>query len=522
MGFIVFYLFLSLTGSIGTAIYLAYHRERLKLKKLNSRERWIAVLEKFARAMREPATKRHWAPQFECASRERIREIQQEKLAAMIPYLYEHGRFYRAKFKAAKLKPADIKTLADLPKFPVTTKDEMARDVAAHRPWGTYTPIDDKTWRNRGWMIFSTSGTTATPRSFRYTALDAELWATTSARALYAMGVRAGDSALTCTNYNPHVFFWSIHHAFNLMKVAVMPGGVPTERRLQMIDLYRPTILVATPSYSLHLAGAMREAGADPAASSITKVICGGEPASGIASTRRRIEETWNAEMHDVYGCTEAVPAGWAFTCREGLKRDPVATHVQEDLQIWELVDPDTFEPVPPGARGLTVVTNLNSEGSPQLRFLVGDFATFDYGKCACGRTFARARGGFNGRADDMLNIRGLKLFPSVIEEIVRGFDVLGNEFQIVLETEGVMDVFTIVVETSAPVDEMHASQLRARLEAEVVRQCELRPRIQIAAPGTLPRTEFKARRVTRSASRCCSRNSRLTRTAAGFRLQPL
>jgi phenylacetate-CoA ligase len=454
------------------------------------------VLAKFARAMREPASKRHWAPQFECASRERIREIQEEKLAVMIPYLYEHSPFYRAKFKASKLKPADIRTLTDLPKIPVTTKDEMARDVAAHRPWGTYTPIDDQTWRKRGWMIFSTSGTTATPRSFRYTALDAELWATTSARALYAMGVRAGDSALTCTNYNPHVFFWSIHHAFNLMKVAVVPGGVPTERRLQMLDLYRPTILVATPSYSLHLAGAMREAGDDPAANSITKVICGGEPASGIASTRRRIEETWNAELHDVYGCTEAVPAGWAYTCREGLKRDPVATHVQEDLQIWELVDPDTFEPVPPGARGLTVVTNLNSEGSPQLRFLVGDFATFDYGKCACGRTFARARGGFNGRADDMLNIRGLKLFPSVIEEIVRGFDALGNEFQIVLETEGVMDVFTIVVETSAPVDETHAGELRALLEAEIIRQCELRPRIQISAPGTLPRTEFKARRV--------------------------
>src|SRR5260221_6772840 len=225
-----------------------------RLKKLNSRERWIGVLEKFARTMREPASKRHWAPQFECASRERIREIQEDKLAAMLPYLYEHSPFYRAKFKAAKLKPADIRTLADLPKLPVTTKDEMARDVEANRPWGTYTPIDEKTWFNRGWMIFSTSGTTATPRSFRYTALDAELWATTSARALYAMGVRSGDFALTCTNYNPHVFFWSIHHAFNLMKVAVVPGGVPTERRLQMIDLYRPTILVATPSYSLHLA----------------------------------------------------------------------------------------------------------------------------------------------------------------------------------------------------------------------------------------------------------------------------
>ena len=454
------------------------------------------MLEKFARAMREPATKRHWAPQFECATRERIRDIQEEKLAAMLPYLYEHSAFYRAKFKAAKLKPADIRTVADLPKFPITTKDEMARDVAANRPWGTYTPIDDKTWRNRGWMIFSTSGTTTTPRSFRYTALDAELWAKASARALYAMGVRSGDSALTCTNYNPHVFFWGIHHAFNLMNVAVMPGGVATERRLQMIDLYQPTILVATPSYALHLANTMRAAGGDPAASSVNKVICGGEPASGIVSTRKRIKESWGAEMHDVYGCTEAAPGCSAFTCREGLKREPVATHVHEDLQIWELIDPATFEPVAPDARGLTVVTNLNSEGSPQLRFLVGDFATFERDKCICGRTFARARGGFQGRADDMLIVRGLKLFPSVIEEVVRGFDALGNEFQIVLETEGVMDAFTIVVETSVPVGEAYVTELRARLEAEVIRQCELRPRIQIVAPGTLPRTEFKARRV--------------------------
>jgi phenylacetate-CoA ligase len=200
--------------------------------------------------------------------------------------------------------------------------------------------------------------------------------------------------------------------------------------------------------------------------------------------------------MHDVYGCTEAVPAGWAFTCSEGLKRNPVSTHVQEDLQIWELVDPETFEPVTEGGRGLTVVTNLNSEGSPQLRFLVGDFAIFERGKCVCGRTFARAHGGFNGRADDMLNIRGLKLFPSVVEEIVRGFDTLGNEFQIVLETEGVMDSFTIVVESRESVADSAARELCLQMEAAVIRQCELRPRIRLVEPGTLPRTEFKARRV--------------------------
>jgi phenylacetate-CoA ligase len=475
---------------------MAAAKPRTRVRQLDARERWRAVLNDLARRFAAPQTRRYWAPDVETASRAKLRDIQEQKLAAMLPYLYEHSPFYRTRFKAAKLKPADIRSLDDLPKFPVVTKQEMAADVAAHPPWGTYTPMDDRTWRGRGWMVFSTSGTTAIPRSFRYTDLDRELWAATSARGLYAMGVRAGDVALTCTNYNPHVFFWSIHHAFNLMRVAVVPGGVATERRIQMIELYRPTLLVATPSYALHLAAVMREGGRDPAQSSIAKVICGGEPASGIASTRRRIERAWDAEFHDVYGCTEAVPAGWAFTCREGLGAEPVATHVQEDLYIWELVDPDTLEPIDTDGRGLTCVTSLNSEGSPQLRFLVGDFATFDRSRCACGRTFARARGGFSGRADDMLNIRGLKLYPSVIEEIVRGFDSLGDEFQIVLDTEGVLDQFTIVAETRGFVDETAEAEIARRLETEVIRKTELRPRIRIAPPGSLPKTEFKARRV--------------------------
>ncbi len=475
---------------------MATAKPRTRVRRLDSRERWRAVLGELARRFDASRSRRYWAPEAETASRAKLRDIQDEKLAAMLPYLHEHSAFYRTRFKAAKLKPADIRSIDDLPKFPVVTKQEMADDVAAHPPWGTYTPIDDRTWRERGWMVFSTSGTTAIPRSFRYTDLDRELWASTSARALYAMGVRAGDVALTCTNYNPHVFFWSIHHAFNLMRVAVVPGGVATERRIQMIELYRPTLLIATPSYALHLAAVMRADGRDPARSSITKVICGGESASGITSTRRRIERTWNAEFHDIYGCTEAVPAGWAFTCREGLGAEPVATHVQEDLQIWELVDPDTLERVGPDSRGLTCVTNLNSEGSPQLRFLVGDFATFDRSRCVCGRTFARARGGFAGRADDMLNIRGLKLFPSVIEEIVRGFDALGDEFQIELDTDGVMDVFTIIAETRGFVDEAIEAEIARQLEAEVIRKTELRPRIRIAPPGSLPKTEFKARRV--------------------------
>jgi phenylacetate-CoA ligase len=465
-----------------------------RTRPLDSRERWTSLLRRVADSMREPRSGRYWAPDLECAPRSMIRDIQNEKLGAMLPYLYDHSPFYRAKFDAAHLRPVDVRSTADLFKIAVTHKSEMASDVAAHPPWGAYTPIDDAAWRDNAWMVFATSGTTATPRSFRYTRLDSQLWAATSARALYAMGIRAGDIALTCTNYNPHVFFWSLHYALNLMGVAVVPGGVATERRAQMIDLYRPSILASTPSYALHLAATMRQLDLDPAASSVKLLVCGGEPASGISSTRRRLEQTWNASLHDVYGCTEAVPAGWAFTCAQGLGSDLVSTHVQDDLQIWETVDPATFEPVAEGSRGLSVVTNLNSEGSPQLRFVIGDFTTLDYDRCVCGRTFARARAGFQGRADDMLNIRGLSLFPSVIEEIIRGFDSLGDEFQIVLATKGVMDSFAIVVESSLTGEASTA--LAARVVTEFVRRCELRPKVKVVAPGTLPRSEFKARRV--------------------------
>jgi len=460
---------------------------------MTTRERWLGVLREYLGKNEGPASDRIWAPALETASRGNISDIQNEKLAALIPHLYENSGFYRARFKAARVRPTDIKSVDDLPKLPLTTKEDMTRDVLANPPWGTSSPLDDAAWRESSWMIFATSGTTATPRPFRYTQLDRELWAATSARAMYAMGVRAGDLALTCTTYNPHVFFWSVHYGLNHMRVAIVPGGVPTERRVLMIDLYKPAILVATPSYALHLAGAMRAANLDPAASSVKRIICGGEPASGIPSTRRRIEQTWQADFHDVYGCTEAVPAGWAFTCEEGLRTENVSTHVAEDLQIWETVDPRTFEPVAAGTPGLTVVTNINSEGSPQLRFLIGDFTTLDYSRCVCGRTLARANGGFGGRADDMLNVRGMSVFPSAIEEVVRAFEEIGDEFQIVIETDGVMDALTIVAET---IGEPVADSLRERIAAEILRRCEIRPRVELVAPDTLPKTEFKARRV--------------------------
>jgi phenylacetate-CoA ligase len=239
----------------------------------------------------------------------------------------------------------------------------------------------------------------------------------------------------------------------------------------------------------------MQDLGHDPAATSVHTLFLAGEPALAIEATRRRIETLWNARIVEFYGCTEASPHVGGYSC-EALKSDDVpATHLMEDVQIWELVDPERREPVTAGERGLTVCTNLNSESSPQLRFLVGDYTRFDTSICACGRTHVRAVGSFAGRADDLINLRGIKMFPMQIEEAVRALNGTGDEFEIVLSTDaGGLDVMTVRCEH---VDHASAKPaLCARLEDEIRVRCEVRVTAEILAPGTLPKTEFKAQRV--------------------------
>ena len=166
-----------------------------------------------------------------------------------------------------------------------------------------------------------------------------------------------------------------------------------------------------------------------------------------------------------------------------------ISTHLMEDIQIWELVDPETNEIVKEGERGLTVCTNLNSESSPQLRFLVGDYTTFNTETCDCGRTHVRAVGSFSGRADDLINLRGIKMYPVQIEEAVRSVPGIGDEYEVVLSTnaEG-LDIMSVRVE--------HEMDVGAAVEDAVRTSCEIRSDVEVLAPGTLPKTEFKAKRV--------------------------
>ena len=463
----------------------------------HARERFLETVLIYRFNPDAPGSEQHWSPALDTIPRSQLREIQSEKLVAAVRYVYECSPFYRAKFDALRLTPADIKSIDDLWKIPVTTKQQMAQDVTAHPPWGTYSPIDDEVWSRRGWMLFTSSGTTAQPRPFRYTLFDRDLWAWSDARSLWAMGVRPGDKAFLAFGYGPFAAFWGFQHGFNRIGVPVIPGGaLDSKRRAYFIDTFRPTVLVATPSYCLFLGSVMQEMGYDPASSSIRLIVSGGEPGVCIPSTKRRIESLWGAALHEMYGCTEASPSAGGCLCHAEVSNERPSTHLLEDCQIWETVDPDTFEPVPPGQRGLTVATNLISEGSPQLRFLVGDFATFTEERCACGMTHVRAIGGFQGRADDMLNIRGLTVFPSAVEEVVRHIDELGDEFEVVVYQEQDLDCLRIVAEPRVELSVTQQAALAEKIESEIRAKIGLRPEIELRAPGSLPKTELKARRL--------------------------
>lgn len=456
-----------------------------------TRAAWKSVLEKHHedRGIAEGAD--HWSAK-DTWSRDQIRAVQNEKIAAVAPFLYENSDFYRRRFDRLGVAPSDVRCTESLiANWPVVTKSEMMADATAHPPYGTYTTCSQADWEERGWMLFSSSGSTGVPRVFRYTHFDRRFWEQANARALWSGGLRRGDVSLPMTGFGPHVFAWGVQYTLARMGLPVIPGGgLDAAARAGLIDRFRPTTLICTPSYLLYLGRVMQEMGQDPAASSVRWLVTGGEPFSGVAGTLERIQDLWGARAVEFYGCTEASPHCGGYSCPEYQTGPEPFIHFMEDIQVWETVDPLRLEPVPMGARGLTVCTNLNSESSAQLRFLVGDYTRLDDTPCACGRNHMRGVGCMTGRADDLINLRGIKFFPVQIEEAVRAVPGAGDEFQIRLTTQADgLDVMTVLVEHSDPV-------VAERVAGEIRSRCEIRCEVQVLAPHSLPKTEMKARRV--------------------------
>ena len=459
-----------------------------------TRRVWLDTIERHRHDRDAPGSADYWSPRLDTASRDELRAIQDDKIAAVTPFLYENSDFYRRRFDRLGLLPSDLRTVDNLiAKWPVVDKHEMAEDAAAHPPYGTYTAMNEEIWAERGWMMFSSSGTTGPPRVFRYSHIDRELWAWANARALQSMDVRKRDTVFMITGYGPHVWAWGVQYALAKMGLPTLPGGgMDARARANIVVRYKPTILLCTPSYALHLGRTVEALGVDPRTTAVRTLFVAGEPGMSVAATRQRIQDLWGARLVEFYGCTEASPHVGGFSCPHSQPADgPVSTHLLEDVQVWETVDPQSLKSQADGARGLTVCTNLNSESSPQLRFLVGDYTSLERSRCACGRTHVRAIGSFAGRADDLINLRGIKMFPGQIEQAVRSVAGIGDEFEILLMTNADgLDVMTVRVEHQA------GAEIESAVAEEIRSRCEVRAAVEVLTPGTLPRTEFKAARV--------------------------
>ena len=414
----------------------------------------------------------------------RIDRVQLDKLNGLLREVRWTNRFYRRKLGDRAESP--LQSLADLTQFPFTTKHELIEDQTECPPFGSNLtfPLD------RYVRVHQTSGTTGRPLYWLDTEESWEWWGLCWRMIFEAAGVGAGDRVFFPFSFGPFIGFWSgWEGARKVGALSVSGGGQSTEQRLKAIAEYDATVLVCTPTYALHMAAEARRMHLDLANDcSVRVTIHAGEPGASIPSTKRRIEEAWGARCYDHTGSTEVGAFGFRCEGPDG------GVHVNEDHFIPEVLDVATLEPVGHGVEGELVLTNLGRVGSPVIRYRTGDLVKVQREACGCGRGSLVLEGGVLGRVDDMVVVRGVNVYPSAVESVIREFREV-EEFRVdVIATEGLSELkITLEVQAGAAVAGF------AQKVAEAVRmKLELRPTVIVVDTGTLPRFELKARRFFR------------------------
>jgi phenylacetate-CoA ligase len=430
----------------------------------------------------------YWNPRTETMPREELAALQLKKLKLQLEHAHAGSPFWRQKMDAAGIVPAKLESLADYSaRFPVLRRDEITAAEATAPPYGSLPSVDPAL----GIRHHQTSGTSgANPVRTFDTARDwawcADMWCTGA----YAMGVRSTDTALVAFGYGLFIGFWGLQYGLEKIGCKVIPtGSFDSEKRVQLLIEQECTVLACTPTYALRLALTAEQMGVDLARDGKVKVvIASGEPRP--EATKRKIEEAFGAFCGDTAGMTEAATI-FMFECAE----EPGGCHIIESDYIEEVVDPETLKPCDYGQIGVRLMTSLGREGIQMFRYWSNDLVVKrPASDCSCGRTWDFYEGGIRGRHDDMRKIRGVWFMPSMVEDVVRTFPEI-DEFQCLLVNLDALDTLVIQIEPRASLHENEYEPLRARFTAEVKRQLSLTPRVELAAPGQLPRFEMKAKR---------------------------
>ncbi len=425
----------------------------------------------------------YWDQDKECISREDLAQLQLERLQATLYRVATHVPFYRKKFKELQIDPENFASLDDIRQLPFTTK----QDLRDNYPYDLFAvPLRDVV------RIHASSGTTGQATVVGYTENDIKNWSDLVARVLTGAGVTKEDVVQIAFGYGMFTGGFGLHYGAERVGASVIPiSSGNTKRQLQIMQDFRTTALVCTPSYALLLADAIEEKGINLASMSLKYGLFGGEPWS--EAMRNEIQHKLCIIATDNYGLSEVMGPGVAGECQErkGL-------HINEDHFLVEVINPDTLEPVAPGEIGELVITTLTKEAFPVIRYRTRDLTRLITEKCPCGRTLTRMQR-ILGRTDDMLIIKGVNVYPSQIEEIL--FEVEGTKphYQIVVEREGRLDKATVLVEV---VEEIFFDQIAKQnelinlIKKRLATELGIGVTIKLVEEKSLERSEGKAKRI--------------------------
>lgn len=423
-----------------------------------------------------------------------LEAFQLTRLQTQLARLARDSAYYAPLWRQLGWQAGELRSLADLEKLPFTRKADYVGTISPQQPFGQFMTVPQADVRR---MHFS-SGTTSAPTPQFWTDHDLDRWAGLYARHAQAQGIGPGDIVQCMFTYTWFVGGLGATAGYQRAGAMVIPAGSQdTERQINTLFTYGSTALCGTPSFITHLAEEVRKRGLDPAASTVRSIMMGGEPGASIAATRERIEALWGARAFDAYGCLEFQPIAGDCAAQAG-------PHLAEDFAYAEVIDPDTHKVVPDGVPGVLVLTHLDKQAGPLVRWWTGDIVVRDARPCQCGRTHARLIGGVRGRADDMLVVRGVNVFPSAVEELVRKIPGLGDEYQLVidasvLDAAGFMKSLHVRVEHATHLaDALAGETLAALLTHEIKQRLQVAAQVDVLPPGTLTRSTHKARRVVK------------------------
>jgi len=419
---------------------------------------------------------------IETASRDELTALQSERFVETVRHAYENVPFYREAMDEAGVSPDEVEGIEDLPKLPFTTKEDF-RD---NYPDGLFAVPNEEIIR-----IHASSGTTGKPKIVAYTQHDLDVWSEVMARSLMAAGVEPGDTVQNSYGYGLFTGGLGFHDGIERLGATVIPtSSGNTRRQIEMLQDLESDALTCTPSYSLYVAETAEEMGIDPQDLAVSTVIIGAEPFTD--PMREEIEEALDVNALDVYGLSEIIGPGVSIECAEAQE----GLHIWEDHFYPEIINPSTGEVLDEGEEGELVLTTLSKEALPVFRYRTGDITRLDRDTCECGRTCVRMDN-VTGRADDLLIVRGVNVYPSQIEEVMLEFEEVAPHYRLNLDRENNRDTLGIVAERHEDFDgDVGAveEEIRARLQEVLTINPDV---VDVVEPNAIERTEVgKVKRV--------------------------